>query len=139
MGRDTGLEHPGRLQVFDILPVDVLEWAEPPTSVIATVHQPIVWVVRPLEQVVLSDGLKRIAVKATVRGWTGCGRGGRRFRRRLILGGFGLSIRTPANRLSVVGSAEQRQTTHPYEHSLQPICVHILPSFTCKIPRKPSV
>ena len=69
----------------------------------------------------------------------GFGRGRRRFRRGLILGGFGLRIRTPTDRLSIMGGTKQRQTTHPYKNSLQPICVHILPSFTCEIPRKPSV
>ena len=120
LGRDTGLEHPGRPQVLDIIPVNVPEWAEPPAGVIAAVHQPIGRIVRPLEQMVLGDGLKSIAVEAAVRGRAGggLGGGGRRFRRRLIFSGFELGIRPPADRLSIVGGAEQRQTIHPYENSL---------------------
>ena len=59
--RYTGLEYPGGLEFFDVLAVNILEWAESPAGIIPAVHQPVVG--RLLKQALLRHRLKRVGVQ----------------------------------------------------------------------------
>ena len=130
LGRDAGLEHPGRGQILDVVAVDVVQRAESPAGIVAAVHQPVGGVVGAVQQMLLGDRLKIVCSgrRGTVGLDVGPGRDGL-----CRLRGFGGSLRATPN-----GQRRGREPRRdcddagdqsgPEQHVFRPERRHRLPS-----------